>query len=36
MRPQNSHRVLVEEDGGIELVSEYDGKEVRFDTDPER
>jgi hypothetical protein len=26
MRPENSHRVLVEEDGAIELVSEYDGK----------
>jgi len=35
MRPDNSHRVLVEEDGDIELVSEYDGEEVHFDTDPE-
>jgi len=35
MRPENSHRVLVEEDGGIECVTEYDGKKVRFDTDPE-
>ena len=36
MRPQNSHRVLVEEDGDIGCVTEYDGKEVHFDTDPER
>jgi putative cardiolipin synthase len=33
--PENSYRVLVDEDGDLQWVTEYDGKEVRFDTDPE-
>jgi len=33
--PQNSYRVVLDKDGDIEWVTEYDGKEVRFDKDPE-
>ena len=33
--PENSYRVVLDEDGDIEWVTEYEGKEVRFDTDPE-
>jgi putative cardiolipin synthase len=33
--PINSYRVLLDADGDIEWVTEYEGREVRFDTDPE-
>jgi putative cardiolipin synthase len=33
--PENSYRVLLDEDGDLQWVTEYDGEEVRFDTDPE-
>ncbi len=33
--PQNSYRVLLDEDGDLEWVTEYDGRQVRFDKDPE-
>jgi len=33
--PINSYRVLLDADGDIEWVTEYEGKEVRFDKDPE-
>jgi putative cardiolipin synthase len=33
--PQNSYRVLLDEDGGLQWVTEYDGRQVRFDKDPE-
>jgi hypothetical protein len=33
--PQNSYRVLLDEDGDLQWVTEYDGQQVRFDKDPE-
>jgi putative cardiolipin synthase len=33
--PVNSYRVLLDEDGNLQWVTEYEGREVRFDTDPE-
>jgi putative cardiolipin synthase len=33
--PQNSYRVLLDEDGDLQWVTEYDGRQVRFDKDPE-
>ena len=35
MLPQNSYRVLLDEDGDLQWVTEYDGQQVRFDKDPE-
>jgi putative cardiolipin synthase len=32
---QNSYRVLLDEDGDLQWVTEYEGKEVRLDKDPE-
>ncbi len=33
--PQNSYQVLLDEDGDLQWVTEYDGQQVRFDRDPE-
>ena len=33
--PENGYRVLLDEGGDLQLITEYDGKQVRFDTDPE-
>jgi putative cardiolipin synthase len=33
--PINSYRVVLDEDGGLQWVTAYEGEEVRFDTDPE-
>jgi putative cardiolipin synthase len=33
--PINSYRVLLDKDGELQWMTSYDGKEVRFDTDPE-
>jgi putative cardiolipin synthase len=35
VRPENSYRVLLDADGDLQWVTEYEGREVRFDTDPE-
>ena len=35
VRPENSYRVLLDEDDGLQWVTEYEGKEVRYDKDPE-
>jgi putative cardiolipin synthase len=32
--PENSYRVLVDEDGDLQWVTEVDGKDVRLDADP--
>ena len=34
VRPENSYRVLLDEDGGLQWLTEYEGRAVRFDTDP--
>jgi len=33
--PSNSYRVLLAEDGKLQWTTEYEGKDVTFDTDPE-
>jgi putative cardiolipin synthase len=35
VRPENSYRVLLDADGNLNWVTEYEGREVHFDTDPE-
>ena len=35
VRPENSYRVLLDEDGNLVLVTEIEGEEVRYDDDPE-
>jgi len=35
VRPENSYRVLLDAHGNLSWVTEYEGREVRFDTDPE-
>jgi putative cardiolipin synthase len=35
VRPENSYRVLLDEDGDLYWVTEVDGAEVRYDKDPE-
>jgi putative cardiolipin synthase len=33
--PENSFRVLLDDNGRLQWVTEYEGQEVRFDTDPD-
>jgi putative cardiolipin synthase len=35
VRRENSYRVFLDEDGSLQWVTEYEGQEVRFGTDPE-
>ncbi len=35
VKPENSYRVLLDADGDLEWVTEIDGREVRYDKDPE-
>jgi putative cardiolipin synthase len=35
VRPENSYRVLLDEDGDLVWVTEIDGQEVRYDDEPE-
>jgi hypothetical protein len=35
VRPENSYRVLLAEDGTLQWLTENEGREVRFETDPE-
>ena len=35
VRPENSYRVLLDENGDLYWVTEVDGAEVRYDEEPE-
>jgi putative cardiolipin synthase len=35
VRPENSYRVVLDDNGALHWVTEYEGREVRFATDPE-
>jgi cardiolipin synthase C len=35
LRPENSYRVMQDEDGDLVWITKIDGKEVRYDNDPE-
>ena len=32
--PENSHQLVLDEDGDLQWITQIDGGEVRFDTDP--